>query len=506
MKILIITVGNRQVGWRCQDEIVRCLGVSGNPRDASPDHVTELYEELGVEKTKPKGPSFVRELGELLYDECEKSGNFSAVQLLLDHEIIKTEVSKGLAEIWLIGTDQPTPQVSDYFRSGDTLWLSKLMAGKIRQTWKELHVETWDLQVDANDVDAIRDEYEQFILKYLIEKSIVGETTLLIENKGSVPAISSSLEICAAALIRQIDVVRVTPNEPTPMYFGDDIKKKSAAFAESFQQRSMSQYFLPIERLNILDAWQQGNFAGADIWLKSHQGIPKYRAMSCLAKLLVMAANLEVNRSLKSIKSTWLNQRDIRSVVVESQLEEWKNYPSLNEQNRYDVIWESSFLVFLYVKTSNYTSAFFYLAQTLERLLLERFKREEWIVNRMIVVPQEKQQYLSNYKPSFQELLSGWRRRDSIRETNPWYRLIDAIRDLRNDIIHEGRSVSEGDIKDIWNTCGIQVESGKEAIVSTQYSPLYKVCERTVWKAPQRSLLDSIYNWSIRILSQEDSL
>lgn len=505
MKILVITVGNRQIGWRCKDGIVRCLGVSGNRNDATiPDHATELYEEIGAEK--PKNQYFVRHLGQLLYNKCQISGDFGAVELLLDRKIIDNEVNNDLAEVWLIGTDQPTPQVSENFRSGDTLWLSKLMAGKIKQTWKALHVETWDLQVDANDVDSIRDEYEQFILKYLMEKSVAGETMLLIENKGSVPAISSSLEICAAALIRQIDVVRVTPNEPTPMYVGDDIKKKSAAVAESFQQRSMSQYFLPIERLNILDAWKQGNFAGADIWLKSHQGVPKYRVLSCLAKLYVQVANLEINRTLKSIKTTWLNQRDTRSIIVESQLEEWKKFPSLNEQNRYDVIWESSFLVFLYVITENYTGAFFYLAQTLERLLLERFKREDWIANKVIVVPQERRQYMSNYKPSFQELLSGWCERDSIKETNPWYRLIDAIRDLRNDIIHEGRSVSENDIKDTWNACGIRVESGREAVTSTKYSPLYKVCQRSGWKAPQRSLLDSIFSWGLGILSQEDGL
>jgi hypothetical protein len=494
MKILIITVGNRQVGWRCQDGIVRCLGVSGNRNDATiPDHVRELYEEIGVEK--PKSQYFVRHLGRLLYDECQRSGDFGAVELLLDRNIIEIEVDNGLAEVWLIGTDQPTPQVSDNFRSGDTLWLSKLMEGKIKQTWKDLHVETWNLQVDANDVDAIRDEYEQFILKYLIEKSIAGETTLLIENKGSVPAIASSLEICAAALIRQIDVVRVTPNEPNSMYLGDDINKKSAAFAVDFQQRSMSQYFLPIERLNISDAWKQGNFAGADIWLKSHQGIPKYRAMSCLAKLFVLVANLETIRSLSGIRE-WLNRKDVRSVVDEKLLEEWKEYPALNSTNRYDVIWEQTFLVYLYAESKSFTNSFFQLSQTLERFLFARFEVEKWLAHKVIEIPKEKERYANNYSPSFAELIGGWCKRDGIKETSSWYKLIDEIRKLRNEIIHNGKSVSENDITDLWNSCGVPVKTGKEAITL----PLNKVCSKMTWKAPQQSLLGEINNWALNTL------
>lgn len=496
MKILIITVGNRQVGWRCQDDIVRCLGVSGNRSDATiPDHVAELYEEIGVEK--PKSQYFVRDLGRLLYDECERSEDFSAVELLLDRKIIEDEVKNGLAEVWLIGTDQPTPQIAENFRSGDTLWLSKLMAGKIRQTWKELKVETWDLQVDANNVDAIRDEYEQFILKYLIEKSSSADrTTLLIENKGSVPAIASSLEICAAALIRQVDVVRVTPKEPTPMYLGDNIHKKSAAFAEGFQQRSMSQYFLPIERLNILDAWQQGNFAGADIWLQSHQGIPKYRAMSCLAKLFVQAANLETGRSLAGIKD-WLNRKDVRSIVDEKLLQEWKNHPALGSENRYDTIWEQTFLVYLYAQNQNFTNSFFQLAQTLERLLFARFEAEKWLANKVVEIPKEKEKYVNNYSPSFLELMGGWCKRDGIKETSSWYILIDEIRKLRNQMIHNGRSVSENDTIELWICSGVPIKTGKEAIMS----PLYKVCEKLTWKAPQQSLLGAINNWSLDILS-----
>lgn len=139
MKILIITVGNRQVGWRCEDGVVRCLGVSGSSRDAAtPDHVSELYQE--IEEQQPRARYFVRHLGELLCNRCEDLGDFSCVELLLDQKIIEDEVKNGLEEVWLIGTDQPSEGVSEDFRSGDTVWLSRLMSGKISQTWKDLRL------------------------------------------------------------------------------------------------------------------------------------------------------------------------------------------------------------------------------------------------------------------------------------------------------------------------------------------------------------------------------
>jgi hypothetical protein len=276
---------------------------------------------------------------------------------------------------------------------------------------------------------------------------------------------------------------------------GDDINKKSAAFAVDFQQRSMSQYFLPIERLNISDAWKQGNFAGADIWLKSHQGIPKYRAMSCLAKLFVLVANLETIRSLSGIRE-WLNRKDVRSVVDEKLLEEWKEYPALNSTNRYDVIWEQTFLVYLYAESKSFTNSFFQLSQTLERFLFARFEVEKWLAHKVIEIPKEKERYANNYSPSFAELIGGWCKRDGIKETSSWYKLIDEIRKLRNEIIHNGKSVSENDITDLWNSCGVPVKTGKEAITL----PLNKVCSKMTWKAPQQSLLGEINNWALNTL------
>jgi len=47
---LIITVGTRQIGWRCQDGIIRSFGADGNI--SYPPHINELYQELGIERGK----------------------------------------------------------------------------------------------------------------------------------------------------------------------------------------------------------------------------------------------------------------------------------------------------------------------------------------------------------------------------------------------------------------------------------------------------------------------
>jgi hypothetical protein len=43
MKILIITVGTRQIGWRCSDGVIRCFGADGDR--GSSRHIDEPYKE-----------------------------------------------------------------------------------------------------------------------------------------------------------------------------------------------------------------------------------------------------------------------------------------------------------------------------------------------------------------------------------------------------------------------------------------------------------------------------
>ena len=93
---LIITVGTRQIGWRCDDGIVRCFGADGD-RNAPP-HTNELYENIGVERKfdsyldpytgEPRKSQWrMRDLGNRYYDLATVKNDFSAVELLIDNEI-----------------------------------------------------------------------------------------------------------------------------------------------------------------------------------------------------------------------------------------------------------------------------------------------------------------------------------------------------------------------------------------------------------------------------------
>ncbi|MGL4500205.1 MAG: hypothetical protein ACRCU2_14160, partial [Planktothrix sp.] len=98
---LIITVGTRQVGWRSKDGVVRCFGADGDR--GHPPHINQLYQELGIERGfYEPGKTYmswsVRDLGSRYYEQCQEwlGGDFSSVELLLDHQIIADSVRKGL--------------------------------------------------------------------------------------------------------------------------------------------------------------------------------------------------------------------------------------------------------------------------------------------------------------------------------------------------------------------------------------------------------------------------
>jgi len=486
MKILIITVGNRQVGWKCQDGIVRCLGVDGNP-----DHVSELYGEIGIDK--PRSRYFVRHLGELLYKRCKDIKDFSAVELLLDRKIIEDEAENGLEEIWLIGTDQPS-EVPEHFRDGDTVWLSKLMAGKIRRTWNQLNVKTWDLKVDVSKVEAIREEYEEFISQHLIEKfSDDDAMTLLIENKGSVPAIASSIEISAAALVRQFEVVRVTPQEPSPMYVGNNSKQMSAVFAETFRQQSMSQYFWPLEKSRIISAWERGDFGEAKVWLQGHQN--RYSVLYKLAGYLENATRQDIRALLQELKGQWLPTKKLKQFASSEQIQDWLSYDCLDKNKTAAIIWEYAFQIPIDASAGRLTSAFYLMAQTLERLLYQVYKKDKWLDKGWIEIPEtlkEKGIGSDRFNPRLEDLIKVWTEQYS---TEDKFVMLDGIREKRNKIVHEAAGVSLDEIRDLWSKANLEIEPIGEALLL----PLQEVGKKA-GNLPKKPLLLSLYELGLGVL------
>ncbi len=485
MKILIITVGNRQIGWQCDDGTVRCVGVSGEP-----DHITEIYQEIGVEK--PTGRYFARHLGKALYDICEVDHDFGAVALLLDHHLIATEVQNDLQEVWLISTDQPE-SVAESFRASDTIWLAQLMKGKIKQIWGNLVVQILNFQVDVSSIGAIRNRFEEIICDLTKKVDDAEPITLLVENKGATPMITSSLEIYAAALVRQFEVVRVTPKEPSPMYLGDELSRKSANFAQNFERQSMSQYFLPLEKLKIISAWERGDFGEAKIWLEGHRN--RYAALYDLAGYLENAGRQDMRGLLQLIKGQWLPTKRLKQLVSLAQIQAWSEYQCLQQEQTAAIIWEYAFQIPIDAEAGRLSNAFFVMAQTLERLLFQLYKKDSWVDQKWIVIPQELQARgigKDRFTPRLEELIRVWTEQYGVKHQ---FEMLNAIREKRNQIVHEAAGVKLNEIKTIWGKANLSIEPLGNALLL----PLQSI-RKKIGNLPDKPLLLSLYKWGLDIL------
>jgi hypothetical protein len=146
MKILIITVGTRQIGWKSKDGAIRCFGADGDR--SAPSHIQELFDEIGVERgqypvdeSKPgvKPPLWSAwELGKHYFEYSQNQLlDFNNVELLLDRQIIKDYLGQDLQHIILWATEQPET-VSWWYRRADTRWLAELMAAKIKLAYPKV--------------------------------------------------------------------------------------------------------------------------------------------------------------------------------------------------------------------------------------------------------------------------------------------------------------------------------------------------------------------------------
>lgn len=498
MKTLIITVGTRQAGWRCQDGTVCCFGADGDR--GHPRHINRLFQELGVERGRRQVGEHtydwgVQDLSHLYYRHCQETlkGNFRAVELLLDHQVLEAQYSQGLDQVVLWGTNQP--ETTDWtYRDKDTRWLAHLMAGKIRQTWPELQAEVFEPVVDANDNQAIRQALDAFIVEYtqrILPDENEEELTLFIQNKGAVPAIAQSLEICAAGLVRQYPVFSLIPIEPVPLYSGE---VQSANRSQKYQEISIGEYFWPIERLRIVSAWQRGDFHEAALWLMAHQS--KYRLVYRLAKCLTLATNWQMETFCQGRKAglaQWLGMASSHQVVEPTQLDQWQaTFENLRKHSSAQT-WETRFLIYLLLRQSNYTDAFMRFAQILERLLYLRSKEEGWF---------SKQELKKEFHPTFYELIKQWfELRD--KSTKSSYNQFDRIRKQRNQVVHKAAPMTLKDISDIWkdqkSIDGMSEVLAVEAVYGCMTKMLSEVCKQD-WITPEIGLIQSLYGWGLEQL------
>jgi hypothetical protein len=508
MKTLIVTVGTRQVGWHCKDGVLRSLGADGVKYD--PPHTTEIYrDELGIERgSHEEGDrSFqwsVWDLGKRLFQRCQETG-FEPVELLLDNKLIADYVltdqeDEKLTHVILWGTQQPE-DVSWNYRRMDTAWLAELMAGKLRSLYPTVEVTVFKPVLGAIDPNAVRDQLEFTILPFALGTRQTGDEnfTLLIENKGATPAIAEGLSICAGALVRDCQVVIVSPTEPRPLYPEVNETTKAVALAETYRSVNLSSYFWPLERSRIRSAWERGDFREAQLWLKAH--LVQHKPLYSLAEYLALTTNWQMDDALKEIKN-WIETKAVKKRTDQHTRQVWQEKvqamrPAGNRQtaeSKYLKIWETRFLIDLELRQSNYTAGFMQFAQMLERLLFWRYETEDWITSGWIVPDEDKKAYGLKYKASFGELKGAWLKMNNIEPDDERWKQLDKINERRNSVVHSSAPLTLADLAEA-------VGLGHSAPSSDElYRTMLGMLERLLpsdRKMPERSLLQDLYQWGL---------
>jgi len=506
MKTLIITVGTRQIGWCCKDGIVRSFGADG---DHLP-HLDQLYAEFGEERgyhgdaTKPEWRLDARHLGEIAYQQCAATEDFSPVELLLDGVILAEQIQNGLSHVILWGTDQPE-DVPWNFRRRDTLWLAKLMAGKIRQLYSEseIQVDVWNPTVAVNKVDSMRREVESFIVQYALDRlpqSTDTPFTLQIQTKGSAPQIANTLEICVAALMRQCPVEQLVPIEPVPLFEEVSDAHSQARSSIEFNTISMGEYFWPVERERIISAWKRGDFTEAKVWLQAHRD--RYESLYELAACLALTTNWQLEDALKCLRN-WIDRPYTKKQVSKQTRQHWRAQiqamlpPGGNETptSQFLGIWEFCFLIRMELQQQNYTAAFMQFAQTLERLLFWRYKLEDWIQQGYVVPPQGKQKWgVKSYKASFADLRYGWQQQQGLDSDDVRCQRLENINELRNSAVHKSTPLT---LENLASVICSEPSTPDPLIIYAAMEEFLQIFCPPGWSMPDQLLLQVLYGWGL---------
>jgi hypothetical protein len=373
------------------------------------------------------------------------------------------------------------------------LWLAKLMEGKIKELYPTLRIDVHLPMIDAGDRNAIRQELELLILPE-ITTYYDKDFTLWIQNKGCTPAIASGVEICAAALVRQCQVFNASPKEPEEFFPTLPNGSRTASHSQSFELIPMGEYFWSLERLRVVSAWERGDFTEAQLWLKVHQN--RYPSLYKLAGILARYANWETDEFFKLIRS-WLRSQEVINISSEEQIQLWQQKLQLMKDKRLIQAWESAFLIELLLTRKNYTAAFIQFAQTLERLLYIQFIEQNWLQKGFVTIPEEKRRFRNNYQPGFTGLIKGWCNFYAINEDDKRYKLLDSIREKRNDLVHSAKSVTLSDIRTIWTDSGVITANDSIAVGELMFDVLKQVGGNI---DTDKLLVRSLYQWGLENL------
>ena len=460
MQTGMITIGKRQVGWRCRDGIVRSFGADGG---GDPAHVDELFQEFGQERgqhdaSDAKSRHGVRYLGEFAYQYCTAHQDFSAVVLLLDQVVLEQYFSNPSepAEIILVGTDQPDT-VAWQFRRDDTCWLAELMAGAIQQRYPHVTVKVWVCNQPINSIENLRQwvgQQLQQYYQYLLQNNLLENWSLHLQIKGSVPQLSSAVELMAVLAMRRFPVSHLIPEEPIPFFAPST---QSAQSATTLKKVHLGEVFWPLEQQRIEMAWQQGHFVAATFLLESHRD--RYEALYQLADRLAMATNWQITEMLKQLQGAhWVYHRATKQVASKQQRQQWQQAiqercPPRAEtrESKFLKIWELELLIELSLRQQNYTFAFMQFAQMLERLLHWRYETEEWAKQGYLNSEQHSPPQATMWQPDpgLGSLWNAWKKCHHCSDDDPRVTTLKTINQKRNSVVHRNASITCKELQQI---------------------------------------------------------
>lgn len=160
------------------------------------------------------------------------------------------------------------------------------------------------------------------------------------------------------------------------------------------------------------------------------------------------------------------------------------------------IIWEYAFQIPIDARVGRLNNAFFVMAQTLERLLYQVYKKDDWLQKEWIDIPEEMKAKgigKDRFSSRLEQMIEIWAEHYS---SDPSFNsLLDSIREIRNDVVHNAKVVKLDDISSLWNKAGLDLDDIGEALLL----PLRKV-GKALGKLPDSPLLLSLYEWGLEVL------
>jgi len=499
--VLLMRVGSSQVGWHCQDGIVRSL--SETDRD---DGENLLRRELGAnplgiaESEKWIGGNW----GERFYRYCTDTlgGDFSRVELLTDDAIVEDCARSGLKRLILWAID---PQ--------ESLWFARLISGKVRQSWHQLievNVLTPDVaagkaQTGEAEVESLQHRLKMEVLPFALQDAIEADEpdrfVLAIRDFSGDNAFSTALERCAPSLARQCRVLHLHPHPvATSETEGSD---ESAA---RYKITTLADDNWALDRLRAIAAWRQGWFQEAATRLAAY---PNFYGgvLSELARRLTLLSRGETHRFVHDRDlgiESWLQDPTFSQLADPNLVELWREQLAYLKKHPYAEAWEATFSVERLLQQGSYTRGFLHFAQTLEQLLYLQYKDRDWLAQGLIV-DRDRPKSAANanlYQPGIKQLISAWCKATRQDKNGSVYRLFDRIGNTRNAILHYGGAIPFDDVLLVWSTTGMPVEFTRPqyvGLMARMKETLSLACDRN-WKIPEPTLGQALSEWGLGLV------